>query len=86
MMKEYMEKIKYMSAIFNSLVTYHYDNVMVKLLKIAIWNVDGLTKHSQKIKTFIFTQNIDILLVPETILYMILYKQELLSLNTYCTA
>jgi len=85
-MKEYIEKIKYMSAIFNSLVTCHYDNVMVMPLQIATWNVDGLAKHSQKIKTFIFTQNIDILLVPEIILYMILYKQELLSLNTYCTA
>jgi len=39
---------------------------MVKSLKIATWNANGLAKHSQEIKTFIFNQNIDILLVSET--------------------
>jgi len=39
---------------------------MDKLLKIATWNANGLAKHTQEIKTFIFNQNIDILLVSET--------------------
>jgi len=39
---------------------------MDKLLKIATWNANGLVKHTQEIKTFIFNQNIDILLVSET--------------------
>jgi len=40
---------------------------MVKPLKIATWNAtwNGLAKHSQEIKTCIFSQNIDILLVSE---------------------
>jgi len=39
---------------------------MIKPLKIATCNANGLAKHSQKIKTFTFSQNIDILLVSET--------------------
>jgi len=62
MTKEYMEK---MGGIFNSLACYQ-NNVMDKPLKIVTWNANGLAKHSQKIKTFIFSQNIDILLVSET--------------------
>jgi len=62
MMKEYMEK---MGAIFNS-NTCHQDNVIVKPLKIETWNANGLVKHSQEIKIFIFSQNIDTLLVSET--------------------
>jgi len=42
------------------------DNVIVKPLKIVTCNANKLDKHSQKIKTFIFSQNIDILLVSET--------------------
>jgi len=34
---------------------------MDKSLKIAIWNANGLVKHSREIKTFNFSQNIDIL-------------------------
>jgi len=37
---------------------------MIKPFKIATSNANGLAKHSQKIKTFIFSQNI--LLVSET--------------------
>jgi len=44
----------------------HQNNVMVKTLKITTWNANGLAEHSQEIKTFIFSQNIDILLVFET--------------------
>jgi len=33
--------------------------------KIATWNANGLAKHSQEIKTFIFNQNVDILFVSE---------------------
>jgi exonuclease III len=39
---------------------------MVKSIKIATWNINGLAKYPQEIKTFIFSQNIDILLVSET--------------------
>jgi len=38
---------------------------MDRILKIVTWNVNELTKHSQKMKTLIFSQNIDILLVSE---------------------
>jgi 4-hydroxy-3-methylbut-2-en-1-yl diphosphate synthase IspG/GcpE len=39
---------------------------MIKLLKIAItWNTNRLAKHSQEMKTFISSQNIDISLVSE---------------------
>jgi len=41
---------------------------MVKPFKISTWNTNGLAKHSQEIKTFIFSQNIDILFVSETYL------------------
>jgi len=39
---------------------------MVKLLEITTWNANGLDKHSQEIKTFIFNQNIEILFISET--------------------
>jgi len=38
---------------------------MVKPLKIETWNANGMT-NSQKMETFIFSQNIDIFLVSET--------------------
>jgi len=59
MTKEYMEK---MGAMFKPSNAYHQDNVMDKLLKIVTWNANGLAKHTQEIKTFIFNQNIDIYL------------------------
>jgi len=39
---------------------------MVKSLKIATWNANGLAKRLQESKTFIFSQNMDILLVCKT--------------------
>jgi exonuclease III len=39
---------------------------MVKPLKIATWNANRLAKHSQEIKTYVFSQNIDVLFVSET--------------------
>jgi hypothetical protein len=44
-----------MGAMFNNNAC-HQNNVMIKLLKIATWNANGLDKHSQEIKTFIFSQ------------------------------
>jgi len=41
---------------------------MNRTLKIATWNADRLIKHLQEIKTFIFSQNINILLVFKTYL------------------
>jgi len=62
MTKEYMQK---MGAMFKSLVTL-VTKIMNKPLKIATWNANELAKHSQEIKIFIFSQNIDILLVSKT--------------------
>jgi len=39
---------------------------MEKKLKLATWNANGLIKHSLEVKAFIFSHDIDILLVPET--------------------
>jgi len=39
---------------------------MAQHLKIALWNANGLTQHSQEVKTFITLQNIDIMLITET--------------------
>lgn len=39
---------------------------MNKYLNITIWNSNGLTQHAEEIKTFILTNNIDIMLISET--------------------
>jgi len=39
---------------------------MDRKLKIATWNTNGLPKYSQEVKTFIPSQNIDVLFVSET--------------------
>lgn len=39
---------------------------MTPLLKIAVWNANGLCKHAQEINIFLQNLNIDILLVSET--------------------
>jgi len=39
---------------------------MDKIVKITIWNANGLARHSQEIKTFVLNQDIDILCVSET--------------------
>jgi exonuclease III len=39
---------------------------MAQLLKIAVWNVNGLYRNAQGIQIFIHTFNLDILLVSET--------------------
>lgn len=39
---------------------------MAKLLKIAVWNANGLTKQTQEVKQFINDHKIDILLISET--------------------
>lgn len=39
---------------------------MIKFLKIAIWNANGLTNHAQEVKAFILIHNIDIMLISET--------------------
>lgn len=35
-------------------------------LKMAAWNANGLSQHQQEIKVFLYTHNIDILLISET--------------------
>jgi hypothetical protein len=44
----------------------HQNNIINRTFKIAIWNIHKLAKNWQEIKTFIFSQNIDILLLSET--------------------
>lgn len=39
---------------------------MAKLLKIAIWNANGLIQHTEEIKTFLKNYKLDILLISET--------------------
>jgi len=39
---------------------------MANLLKIAVWNANGLCQHAQEIKLFLQTLHLDILLVSET--------------------
>ena len=39
---------------------------MVQLLKIAVWNANGLCQHALEIKLFLQTFNLDIILVSET--------------------
>jgi exonuclease III len=34
--------------------------------KIAIWNANGLQQHAQELKTFLYDQNIDIIMISET--------------------
>jgi len=42
------------------------NNVIVKPFKVATWKPSELAKQWQEIKTFVFCQNVDILLVSET--------------------
>jgi len=42
------------------------NDTMDRTLKITTWYANGLDKHLQEIETFIFSQNIDILLVFES--------------------
>lgn len=39
---------------------------MAKLLKLALWNANGLTQHAEEIKVFINEHKLDIILVSET--------------------
>jgi len=65
MTKEYMER--WAQCLQQPNNASQQDNVMDKPLKVATWNANGLAKHTQEIKTFIFKQNIDMLLVSETL-------------------
>lgn len=39
---------------------------MIRSLKIALWNANGLAKHCQELKLFIVKHNLDIILISET--------------------
>lgn len=39
---------------------------MNNFLKIALWNANGLTQHSQEVKSFIVSCDIDIMLITKT--------------------
>jgi len=66
-MKEFMKKMGIMlSPLTTDNNSHHQNDIMDRILKIATCNANGLTKHLQEIKTFIFNQNINILLVSET--------------------
>jgi len=57
------ELTKRMGQLLKSLLNYcHQKNGIDRIFKIATWN----DKHIQEIKTFIFYQNIDVVLVSKT--------------------
>jgi len=35
-------------------------------LKIALWNANGLAKHTEEVKTYIQNQQVDLMLISET--------------------
>ena len=39
---------------------------MAQVLKLAVWNANGLCQHVQEVKTFLQIHNIDIMLISET--------------------
>jgi hypothetical protein len=39
---------------------------MAKFLQLALWNANGLTQHTEELKTFISIHNIDVMLISET--------------------
>lgn len=39
---------------------------MIKILQLAIWNANGLSKHKLELQTFLKDQSIDIMLISET--------------------
>jgi len=44
----------------------HRKYAIGRKLKVATWNANGLANHSQAVKAFMLSQDIDILLVSET--------------------
>jgi exonuclease III len=38
---------------------------MAKFIQLALWNVNGLSEHTEELKTFISIHNIDIMLISE---------------------
>jgi hypothetical protein len=54
---------------------------MDRIHKIITWNANGLAKHLQGIKIFIFSKNIDILLA--LLKYTLLTRTTLVFLSTY---
>jgi hypothetical protein len=38
---------------------------MAKFLQFGLWNASGLTQHTEEMKTFISTQNNDVMLISE---------------------
>jgi hypothetical protein len=56
---------------YNAQLTYHCRQQISLMAeqqkyKIAIWNANGLQQHAQEIKTFLYDQNIDIIMISET--------------------
>jgi hypothetical protein len=43
----------------------HQNNLMTKVLKLAVWNDNGLCQHAQEVRLFIQSLDLDILLVSE---------------------
>jgi hypothetical protein len=39
---------------------------MARFLQLALWKANGLTQHTEELKTFICIHNIDIMLISET--------------------
>jgi hypothetical protein len=39
---------------------------MAKFLKLNVWNANGLIQHKDELKTFLYTHDIDVMLISET--------------------
>jgi exonuclease III len=39
---------------------------MAKFLKLAVWDANGLIQHRDELKTFLYTHDIDVMLISET--------------------
>jgi hypothetical protein len=39
---------------------------MAKFLQLALWNANGLSQHTEELKTFISFHNVDVMLISES--------------------
>jgi len=46
---------------------YYQDTIMAQSLKIVAWNANGLSQHMKKVKMFMLNNNVDTMLISETL-------------------
>jgi hypothetical protein len=56
---------------------------MAKFLQLALWNASGLTQHTEELKTFISINNIDVMLISDTLHWKKLSKTSQLCSLSY---